>query len=303
MLDLRQLRYFIAVAETENVGRAAERLHISQSPLSRQIRQLEDQLGVLLFERSRQRIRLTQPGRDLLAEARTLMANANRVETFARRLGTGSAGRLAIGYVEAALYARVLSPSVRALRQASPSVTLSLQALGSALQFDYLQRHMLDVGLAYRPPGRDSGLSATPVLDEALALAIPQGHPLCRSRSIQPAQLDGQTWIAVTRQPVDTIRSALLAACQDAGFTPDIAYETSDPLASLHLVSAGLGVALVQSALKAHAPAGIVFRDLKWLNLRVKLHLVWRSDDPRPLVAAFREAVLAQGGDAPVKAS
>lgn len=303
MLDLRQLRYFIAVAETENVGRAAERLHISQSPLSRQIRQLEDQLGVLLFERSRQRIRLTQPGRDLLAEARTLMANANRVESFARRLGTGSAGRLAIGYVEAALYAHVLSPSVRALRAASPSATLSLQALGSALQFDYLQRHMLDVGLAYRPPGRGSGLSAAPVLDEALTLAIPKGHPLCRSRSIQPAQLDGQTWIAVTRQPVDTIRPALLAACQDAGFTPDIAYETSDPLASLHLVSAGLGVALVQSALKVHAPAGIVFRDLKWLNLRVKVHLVWRSDDQRPLVAAFRDAVLAQAGDALLKVS
>ncbi|WP_420008175.1 LysR substrate-binding domain-containing protein [Xanthomonas sacchari] len=298
MLDLRQLRYFVAVAETENVGRAAEQLYISQSPLSRQIKQLEEQLGVLLFERSKQRIRLTQEGRDLLGEVRTLIANANRVETFARRLGAGSAGRLAIGYVEGAMYANVVSPSVRAFRIASPSVLLSLQGLGTAVQFDYLRRHMLDVGLAYRMPERDTGLSSALVLDEPLTLAIPKGHPLCRSRSITPAQLDGQTWIAVTRQPVDTIRPALLAACQDAGFTPDIAYETSDPLASLYLVSAGLGVALVQSALKERAPAGIVFRDLPWLRLRVKLYLVWRSDDARPIVATFREAVSTFAGHA-----
>ncbi|MBB4127655.1 DNA-binding transcriptional LysR family regulator [Xanthomonas translucens] len=298
MLDLRQLRYFIAVAETENVGRAAAQLHISQSPLSRQIKQLEEQLGVLLFERSKKRIRLTQEGRDLLGEARTLMANANRVETFARRLGTGDAGRLAIGYVEGAMYANVVSPSVRAFRIASPSVMLSLQALGTAVQFEYLRRHMLDVGLAYRMPERESGLSGALVLDEPLTLAIPKGHPLCRSRIVKPAQLDGQTWIAVTRQPVDTVRSALLSACQDAGFTPDIAYETSDPLASLYLVSSGLGVTLVQSALKANAPAGIVFRDLKWLNLRVKIHLIWRSDDARPIVATFRDAVSTFMGSA-----
>lgn len=298
MLDLRQLRYFIAVAETENVGRAAEQLHISQSPLSRQIKQLEEQLGVLLFERSKKRVRLTQEGRDLLGEARTLMANANRVETFARRLGTGNAGRLAVGYVEGAMYANVVSPSLRAFRIASPSVTLSLQALGTAVQFEYLRRHMLDVGLAYRMPERESGLSGALVLDEPLTLAIPKGHPLCRSRTVKPAQLDGQTWIAVTRQPVDTIRSALLSACQDAGFTPDIAYETSDPLASLYLVSSGLGVTLVQSALKHNAPAGIVFRDLKWLNLRVKIHLIWRSDDARPIVATFRDAVSTVMGTA-----
>ena len=249
MLDLRQLRYFIAVAETENVGRAAAQLHISQSPLSRQIKQLEEQLGVLLFERSKKRIRLTQEGRDLLGEARTLLANANRVETFARRLGTGNAGRLAVGYVEGAMYANVVSPSVRAFRIASPSVTLSLQALGTAVQFEYLRRHMLDVGLAYRMPERESGLSGALVLE-------------------------------------------------DAGFTPDIAYETSDPLASLYLVSSGLGVTLVQSALKDNAPAGIVFRDLKWLNLRVKIHLIWRSDDVRPIVSTFRDAVSTFMGSA-----
>ncbi|WP_217640138.1 LysR family substrate-binding domain-containing protein [Paracidovorax valerianellae] len=180
--------------------------------------------------------------------------------------------------------------SVRALKAASPSLTLSLQALGTATQFDYLQRRMLDVGLVYRMPDRDTGLSGTLLSDEPLTLAIPKGHPLCASKTINPSQLDGQPWIAVTRQPADTIRAALLAACRDSGFTPDIAYETSDPLASLYLVSAGLGVVLVQSALKTRAPAGISFRDVNWLNLRVKLYLAWRTDDSRPLVAAFHNA-------------
>ena len=292
MLDLRQLRYFIAVAETENVGRAAGLLHISQSPLSRQIRQLEDQLGVLLFERDKKRIRLTQEGRDLLGEARALMANAQRVEAFGLRLGSGGAGRLAIGYVEGAMHANLLSPAIRRFKRGSPAVTLSLQGLGSSTQFDHLRQRTLDLGFTYRPPEEGGDLASSPVLDEPLVLAMPKDDPLRKSRSIRPAQLDGRTWISVARQPVDTIRPAFLAGCQRAGFTPDIAFETADPLSSLYLVSAGLGLAVVQSSLKAAAPADVVFRDLPWLDLRVGVHLVWRRDERRPLVATFRQAVL-----------
>nr|WP_315235927.1 LysR substrate-binding domain-containing protein [uncultured Albidiferax sp.] len=293
MLDLRQLRYFIAVAETENVGQAAELLHISQSPLSRQIKQLEDQLGVLLFERSKKRLRLTQEGRDLLGEARALMANALRVEAFGRRLGSGTAGRLAIGYVEAAIHANILSPALRRFRRASPAVALSLQALGTMGQFERLRQRTLDLGFTYRAPEPTSGLSSAVVIDEPLLLAMPKDDPLCKLKNIQPAQLDQRPWISVALQPVDTIRPALLAGCQRAGFTPDIVYETSDPLSSLHLVSAGLGLAVVQASLgKANAPPDVVFRELPWLDLRVSVHLVWRADEQRPLVAQFHKAVL-----------
>lgn len=296
MLELRQLRYFIAVAETENVGRAAELLHISQSPLSRQIRQLEEQLGVQLFERHKQRIRLTSEGRDLLGEARALLHNAQRVESFGRRLGTGAAGRLAIGYVEAALHAQVLGGALRRLRAHSPSVSLSLQALGTAQQFEQLHLRTLDAALVYRAPEAGSGLTSVPVLDEPLVLAVPPGDPLARCRTVRPAQLDGRGWICVVRQPVDTIRASLLAACQRSGFTPDIVYEVPDPLSSLHLVDAGLGLAVVQEALRHKAPSGVVFKAVPWLDLRVHLHLAWRSDEQRPLVAAFRQAVLGSGG-------
>lgn len=293
MLELRQLRYFIAVAETENVARAAELLHISQSPLSRQIKQLEDQLGVLLFERHRQRIRLTQEGRDLLGEARVLMSNAQRVENFGRRLGSGTTGRLAIGYVEGALYANLLNASLRELRKRSPSANLSVQGMGTALQFEHLRMRTLDVGLVYRPPPQESGLSFVQVLDEPLLLAMPKDDPLAGCRSISPLQLDQRAWISVVRQPVDTIRPALLAACQRSGFTPDIVYETSDPLSSLHLVNAGLGLALGQASLRTKAPTGVIFKKLPWLDLRVSVYLVWRGEEQRALVTEFRNAVLA----------
>ncbi|MFZ6769040.1 LysR substrate-binding domain-containing protein [Undibacterium sp. Di26W] len=293
MLDLRQLRYFIAVAETENVGRAAEILHISQSPLSRQIKQLENQLGVLLFERNKKRLRLTQEGHDLLGEARALVANALRVEAFGRRLGSGTVGRLAIGYVEAALHANLLSPALRRFRRISPSAALSLQGLGTAVQFERLRQRTLDLGFTYRAPEQSADLSSAVIIDEPLLLAMHKDDPLCKSKKIQPKQLDQRPWIAVVRQPVDTIRPALLAGCQRAGFSPDIVYEASDPLSSLHLVSAGVGLAVVQASLgNAYAPEDVIFREIPWLDLRVSVHLVWRTDEQRPLVTRFRKAVL-----------
>lgn len=291
MLDLRQLRYFIAVAETENVARAAELLHISQSPLSRQIMQLEDQLGVLLFERHRQRIRLTAEGRDLLGEARVLMANAQRVESFGRRLGAGTAGRLAIGYVEAALYGNLVRTSLGRLRRPGAAINFSVQAMGTAQQFEQLRLRTLDVGLVYRPPHKDAGLSSAMVFEEPLVLAMPKDDELAGRRAIAPLHLDQRPWVSVVRQPVDTVRPALVAACQRSGFTPDIIYEASDPLSSLHLVAAGLGLAFVQASLAAKAPAGVVFKKLPWLNLTVQVHLVWRTGDQRPLVTEFRQAV------------
>lgn len=296
MFELRQLRYFIAVAETENVGRAAEMLHISQSPLSRQIQQLEDQLGVQLFERSKKRLHLTQEGRDFLGEARVLMANAQRVEAFGRRLGSGAVGRLAIGYVEGAMHANVLGPALRRFRRASPLVALSLQGVGSATQFERLHQRTLDLGFTYRAPAVAAGLDSAVVMDEPLVLALPKDDPLRRFKHIQPAQLHQRPWIAVARQPVDTIRPALLAGCQRAGFTPDILFETSDPQSSLQLVGAGLGLAVVQASLAVgNVSQDVIFRALPWLDLRVSVHLVWRADEQRPLVAQFRNAVLRQG--------
>ncbi|MER9655995.1 LysR substrate-binding domain-containing protein [Mesorhizobium sp. M0152] len=292
MFDLRQLRYFVTVAETGNVGRAAEILHISQSPLSRQVMQLEAQLGVALFERARQRVHLNAEGRAFLGEARALLASAKRLEELGRDLATGAAGHLAIGYVEGAVHAGVLSQMLGQFRRDRPELHLRLLSQRSAAQLEELRQRTLDLGLVYSPPANDDpDIASTLVQREPLVLAIPQGDALANVADLCPAHLDGRAWITVVRQPDDTNRAQFLAACAKAGFMPDIAYETADPLTSLGLVSAGLGLATVQASLRAAAPPRIVFRDLPWFERAVSIHLAWRRHDRRAVIADLRKAV------------
>ncbi|CDX19098.1 Transcriptional regulator, LysR family [Mesorhizobium sp. ORS 3324] len=292
MLDLRQIRYFVAVAEAGNVGRAAEQLHISQSPLSRQIMQLEEQLGVTLFERSKQRVHLNAEGRAFLTEARAVLANAARLEEFGRNLASGAAGSLAIGYVEGAVHAGLIAVMLREFRRERPDFHLQLRSRRTAAQFEDLRHRVLDLGFVYAPaPKGDPDLDCMLVRREPLVLAIPEGDPLLDAADIRPGRLDGRVWITVVRQPNDTNRAQFLAACVEAGFVPDIAYETADPLTSLGLVSAGLGLATVQESLRSAAPAGVVFRDLPWFKRSVEIHLAWRRNDRRAVIGDLRKAV------------
>ncbi|MCX5401952.1 LysR substrate-binding domain-containing protein [Streptomyces sp. NBC_00102] len=299
MLDLRQLRYFVAVAEAEHVGRAAEELHISQSPLSRQIAQLEKALGLTLFERSQQRIRLTADGRVFLGETRALLRHADRLENLGRRLGRGEEGGLCIGYVSDAMHTGVLPAALRTLQEERPGIHVALYSLDPEEQFVGLRQRSLDIALVPRPPAEDDpDLTAAPLLEDPLLLALPAGHPLADRKDVTAGDLDGQPWIAVEGSGEPASRDGFVADCVASGFAPDIRLSAPDPLTALGLVASGLGLALVQRSMVRGTTEGVTVRELPWHRASVHLWAAWHRVDLRPVVASFRTTVLDGRGPA-----
>jgi len=294
MLDIRQLFYFVAVAEEEHVGRAAERLHISQSPLSRQIAQLEERLGLVLFERSQQRLRLTVDGQTFLAETKAFLVHADRLESMARRLGKGDEGGLCIGYLENAMYSGVLPKALKILRESRPTVHVALYNYHSSEQLEGLRQRSLDIALVREPPPlEDPDLECANVLNEPMLLALPDWHPLASASTINSSDLNAQKWIGVVNKDSPLKQDDFLAACAMAGFTPDVTMEATQPLAALELVGAGLGITMIQHSLRHQAPAGVLLKELAWFTYRSVLWAAWHKVNLRPLVTVFRQTLLA----------
>ncbi|HVW49842.1 MAG TPA: LysR substrate-binding domain-containing protein [Trinickia sp.] len=276
-MELQQLRYFVAVAETEHVARAAERLHISQSPLSRQIRQLEDHLGLQLFERIKQRVRLTPAGRDFLEQARELLSQAERIEERARQVGKGEACSLSIGYCEGVIHNGRLPAALRRFRSTHPRVKLKLSAMRSGEQIDALERSAIDVALLYNLPKPNESLESRLLTSEPFVLALSDDHPLAARETLTPSDLDGMPWIALPKSLNPAARERFLAACAGCGFAPDIQFEVAHVSTTLGLVSAGLGLAIMQSSMRRMRPPGVVFKPMDWLPLLVEIHVLWRA--------------------------
>lgn len=289
-IELRLLRYFLAVAATEHVGKAAAQLHVSQSPLSRQIRQLEDLLGVELFLRERRRIRITDAGRWLVGPAREMVERADALVRDARSLKDGEVGNIAIGFVSAALATGVLPAALRRLRRERPGVAIALRQASSTEQLAQLAAGTLDLALVHRVP-LTGPFEHQRLLEQPYSLAVPRPGPLARG-PIHARQLDGQPWIAVVG---DADRERLAAAWARAGFTPTVVVHVVDWGSALALVDAGVGLALVPASYASSQPSGVALRSLPWLDLSSRLSLVRRSgraplvdDVARTLIEAAR---------------
>ena len=258
MIELRLLRYFVAVAETEHVGRAAERLHVSQSPLSRQIHQLEELLGVGLFERDGRRIRLTRAGRELLAPARDLLGRADAFVRDARAATSEGPSRIAIGFVGTAVASGVLPSALRALRAEHPDVHIALRHAATEVQLALVRAGELDVALVHAPPATRE-LRATRVLAQPYKLAVARPGPLVK-KPLTARVLGEVPWISVHAS--DRTRARWFAACAAAGFVPQIAVEVGDYASALALVEAGVGVTAVPASQGRTAPRGVALRAL-----------------------------------------
>lgn len=290
MFDLRQLRYFVAVAEAGHVGRAAERLHLSQPPLSRQIRQLEANLGVSLFHRHARGVSLTEAGERLLLDAQDLLAAAEAAATTAQRTARGELGRLRLGFASTALYS-ILPALVRRLGEGLPAVTLELRELTAEQQFHALAGGTLDAGIVIcaDPP---APLDRLPLLAEPLVACLPAQHPLAAPAGTTPlplATLRDEPFILFPRVQAPALHDRILALGQQAGFTPRLGQQGVQMQTIVGLVSAGLGVALVPASMAGLRRPGVCYRAIEPAGLDLPTELVWQPAGLRPVTARLIE--------------
>jgi len=301
-MELRHLRYFVAVAEELHFGRAAARLHIAQPPLSQQIRQLEGELGVVLFTRTRRHVELTPAGRAFLDEARGVLAGAEQAVRTAQRASRGEIGQLAIGFVPSADL-DILPRVLRVWKARFPDVEITLHSLLSGAQVEALHAGRIQVGFV-RLPVDESGLVVERIQREPLVAALSRGHRLARSARVRLADLAGDTMVLFTRDIAPGYYDVFIGACRRAGFTPRVLHPGSMQT-NLGLVSAGLGVALMPASIRNLRRAGVVYRPLAPPVPHVEMALAHGLDDRSTIVPTFlrvvRETLGRRGG--PVRRS
>lgn len=297
-MELRHLRYFVGVAEELHFGRAAARLGISQPPLSQQIRALETELGVALFERSSRRVMLTTAGRLFLVEARRTLAQAEHAMLVARRAELGEVGELRVGFSTSAPFTAVVSQALFSFRQRYPGIRLLLNEMTRNAQIEALAAEELDVafirgfGLPVLPPS----IRGLMLIEEPLLLAVHAAHPLARSD--QPARitdLAGESFIVFGRERGGGFNEQVALLCRRAGFEPNITQEASGLATLLGLVAAGFGITVISASLGALHTDNIVYRTLAEPDA---ISRMWLLQKTRPTVAAraFVSAVMESQG-------
>jgi DNA-binding transcriptional LysR family regulator len=288
-MELRHLRYAIAVAEELHFARAARRLRIAQPPLSQQIKALEQELGVRLFDRSHRRVTLTDAGAAFITEARRTVASAEHATDVARRAARGELGRLAVGYVASVSY-ELLPAILRAFRKRAPAVTLALAELSSAEQTRALVNGSLQVGFVRRPPAVEPGLAGTVVRKEPIVVALPRDHALASLRVLRVRDLERVPFVLFPARPRPSWADVTIDLCRRAGFEPQIGQEAIEMAPALSLVAAGMGVALVPGPLRAMRLPGVMFRPLTPAPT-TELVLVRRAEPPSEVLSLFLDVV------------
>lgn len=285
-MELRQLRYFVAVAEELHFHRASRRLHMAQSPLSRQVKQLEDDLGVKLLHRTNRRVALTQAGALFLEEARAVLAATERARRTASRAEAGKLGRLSLGFTNFAAYT-IFPTLLRRYRTSFPDIELSLEMNAlTPWQVDALGSGELDVGVI-RPPLDQGELALLPISRDSLVVALPADHALAAHDAIAARDLADLPFVMFSRKIGSSLSEAIVGTCRDAGFDPRIAHEVGDIATILLLVSAGEGVSLVPGLSRKFGLADVAFRPLKDASPDLTIALAWNAATASPVRDAF----------------
>lgn len=289
MIELRHLRYFMAVAEELHFGRAAERLHIAQPPLSQQIRQLETELGFQLFYRTKRSVQLTEAGLVFFNECQRLLRQLDQAIQTGRQVSRGELGQLAIGFVSSAAY-NVLPAILRSFRAEVPSVSLDLHELTTDQQLTWLSEGRIDVGFV-RPPIEESSLHLMTIFHEPLVAALPETHSLARQSDISLQALAAESFILFPRLLAPGLYDQIISLCQQAGFSPNVVQQAIQMQTIISLVAAEIGIAIVPVSLQNLQRTGVVYKPLREPTPKAAIAVAWRKSDPSPTVQRFLATV------------
>ncbi|WP_296256076.1 MULTISPECIES: LysR substrate-binding domain-containing protein [unclassified Pseudomonas] len=294
MFELAQLRCFVTVATELNFRRAAERLHMTQPPLSRQIQLLEHHLGVELFTRTTRSVALTAGGRAFFIEAQNLLERAQQASLAARRFAEGDIGSVTISFVGSAVY-EFLPRVITEARMNQPHVKISLTEMNTYQQHEALRARRIDLGIV-RAPLQQSGYEADCLVREPFVLAVPGNHPLASASQVRVEDLDAQPFLMYSHSAYPPFNELLTGTLRSAKVAPEYVQWLGSSLTILALVNAGMGLALVPRCAANVVFKNVVFRDIDLgEGVQSELHLIWRSDNDNPaclmLLKAIREAV------------
>lgn len=279
-----RIRYFVAVAEEQHFGRAAQKLHMSQPPLSQQIQLLEKELGVKLLTRTTRRVELTEAGRALYDGARRALDQLDQAVLRAQRVQRGEAGLLRVGFVTTAAF-QLLSDVLREFRAQYPEATLELFHLTSLEQAAAFEAHTIDIGFLRDPPKIDTEFEI--INRERLMVALPEAHPLAKQKIVRVRALKDEPFVMWHRQQSPGMSQTTLDLCSRHGFHPKIALEVTNPHAMFSLVAGGVGVAIVPTSRRSAKPDAVVFRPLDDKNAYSAMGLAWRKDNSLVLLPHF----------------
>lgn len=284
-MELRHLRYFVTLAEELHFGRAAERLHIAQPPLSQQIRQLETELGFELFHRTKRKVELSEAGEVFLIEVQQIFRQLEQAILLGRQVCRGEMGQLVVGFVSSAAY-NILPDILQNSRNIIPNINLELHELTTDEQLRWLESGRIDVGFV-RPPIDENTYKSKIIFQESLAIALPENHRLANQEKVSLQSLTEESFILFPRFLAPGLYDVIISFCQQVGFSPSVAQEAIQMQTIVSLVAAEIGVAIVPESLKNLQRTGVVYKSFVEETPQVSIAMIWRKDDSSPILQKF----------------
>lgn len=285
-MDLKQIRYFIAVAEDEHFGRASDRIHIAQPAISRQIQLLEAELGVLLFERLSRGVRLSAAGAAFRDHCVRILDDLAHAVSETQAVARGEAGLLKLGFIEVAAWSGTIPNAIMAFQKSNPSVRLTMSSMTTLDQIDGIHNGRIDAGFLYNPPG-ETPLTALPISQHKILLAVPANSDFAKRQSVHISELAGQPFISFNRRESPAYSDELHRALFNAGLVIDVVHEAENEAEMLALVTIGLGMALVNECHKWRIPNGVKLLSVTDLDVSLSLAFVYRPNHVVPALQRF----------------